>query len=170
MPADSGMGGINTSHREIPKHILKPDEGKIQQLLVGLGALPVNRWTVEQAQTYARELYRLYWRQARMAIQISRLRHRINQISYRVTLTDRLVHQGSLDALLKMLLNRRNSTGANLYAAALGRRGSALRRLANPAAMVEAGRRGAQIRWSRARAAQAAAHSNDEQAQAALTT
>ena len=109
-----------------------------------------------QAREIIEMIRRLVIRQDRLTHRVAVLTQQLCWLRHQRRLTDRVIQCRDLNKIAEWWLNRRGASGKDLHASALGKHGSVKRRLIDPSAMVKAGRKGAEVRWARARAAQSA--------------
>lgn len=130
----------------------------VLQLAAEISMLP--RTTLLIPTPLARELIecirRLSIRQNRMVERVNTLTVQVTNLRYQRRLTDRVIECRDLNEIAQWWLSRRDGAGKNQHASALAKAGALKRRLANPSAMIEAGKRGAEVRWARHRQAQGA--------------
>jgi hypothetical protein len=134
-----------------PQRVHVPNLSKLSVLEHELRELPTRRklLTVKEFATYVDVLRRMQRCVAGLAAQVRGFQHLHRQEAYKARI-GRIFLDAPDELLESFIVNRRNRTGSNLHAAFLARiRNDRLPR----EKLVEWGRKGAQARWARRRAA-----------------
>lgn len=133
----------------------RPDMQALRRLTEEIRELPKSRrLTVGQAREWSQVVWRLYRRQQRLEMLISRALRQQAQLEYRRRLGERLAHGRdalaqvfaqvkTIEGLRRMLIHQRDGREANVHAVAMGKLSAAKRTRQDYAAL---GRRGAQVR------------------------
>jgi hypothetical protein len=131
------------------RRVWRPNFKALDKLTQEIAELPADRpLTAGQLRVWSATAKRLYRRQRRVEILVSREQARRRQIEYRLRFTDCVANAYSLDRLLEWLLSRKDGAAKNPYASVLARQG--IRKLGRTHADFAAmGRKGADVRWKR---------------------
>jgi hypothetical protein len=111
--------------------------------------------TREQALLVLDTINRLYRRQSRLEALVEAAQNRLRNIEWRSRWTTRIITRTDLDQLLEWLLARKGVNAKNVHASAMAKLSALKRKHQNPNTFRELGKRGAEARWGRARAARA---------------
>jgi hypothetical protein len=146
-----------------PRRIWAPRPETIRRLEQDIAALPKTTLyiKVSDARELIKAVRRLNGRQVWLSHRVASLSQQLRDLKYKMKLTSRLVSSQDLPTIHDWLVNRKDDKGRNANAVAMGRISSIRRRHADPDCYRKIGRLGAQRKWERHRAAQAAAASSE---------